>query len=113
MEAACIVPPPRRRASPATKTNRLGLLSPVIALRFIPSGRKPFINGSKGEGQPPAVAGGRAEEKNANVHVYVFFRSGRLPAAPPPHRHSGVYYAHPAFRLLMTLSAVCPTADTR
>jgi len=36
-------------------------------------GRKPVIKGSKGEGQPTAVAVGREEEKNANVHVVVFF----------------------------------------
>jgi hypothetical protein len=53
------VPPPRRRASPSIKKNRLGLLPPVVPLRSTPSGRKPFINGSQGEGQPPDVAGGR------------------------------------------------------
>jgi hypothetical protein len=51
MAAAYIVPPPRRRASPPQK--QIGW---VCSLRFtsLRSGRKPFINGSKGEGQPPA-----------------------------------------------------------
>jgi hypothetical protein len=108
MAAAYIVPPPRRWASPSQKTKRRGLLPPVAALLPVTN---PSFNGSTGEGQPPAVAGGRAEEKNANVHVCVFFRAGRRPAAPPPHRHSGAYSARPAFRLAITHSVIRPTAD--
>jgi hypothetical protein len=86
VEAACIVPPPRRRASLAKK--QIGWVCSLHSAT-LRSGRKPLINGSKGEGQPPAVAGGREVEKNANVRVCVFFPVGRRPAAPastPPQR---------------------------
>jgi hypothetical protein len=84
--AASIIPPPRRRASPIQKT-----IGGVYSRRSasLHSGRKPFINGSKGEGQPPDVAGGRKVEKQANIPVCLFFFSvGRpgLPALVPPRR---------------------------
>jgi hypothetical protein len=65
-------------------------LPPLIRkiCRFAPyapcgrSSRKPVIKGSKGEEQPTAVAVGWKEEKNANVHVCIFFTSGGV---LPPH----------------------------
>jgi len=52
--AAFIVPPPRRRASPTHNTK--GRFAPYAP--YGRSSRKPVINGSKGEGQPTAVAVG-------------------------------------------------------
>jgi len=84
LTADYIVPPPRRRASPTTKKKKDGFAPYAPCGR---SSRKPFINGSKGEGQHTAVAVCWKEDKNANVHVCVFIRNRRRPAAPPSKRN--------------------------
>ena len=58
----------------------------ALCAPFGRSVRKPFINGSKGEGQPAAVAAGCKEEKIAGVHAGNFFVqvSSMTPAANPP-----------------------------
>jgi hypothetical protein len=44
--------------------------------------------------------------------MFAFFsvQGGVLPP-PPPHRHSGAYFAHPDFRLTIMHSVLSPTAD--
>jgi len=71
----------------------------ALSVPFGHSGRKPFINGSKGEEQPAAVAAAREEQKNTNILVCVFFIFKS--ASMPPRRQtttSGSYLAHPSFR---------------
>lgn len=74
-------PPPSPRGLPPSIQS--GWVCSLRSTSFR-SGRKPFINRSKGGDSPRPVAGGREEEKNANVHVCIFFCSGRRPAAPAP-----------------------------
>ena len=66
---AYIVPPPRRRASPSSNAHRRGLL--LRSLQSLP--RKPVLQRLKGGGTPTAVAVGCKVEKNANIHVCIFF----------------------------------------
>jgi hypothetical protein len=82
-------PSPSPPGFPLYQDTRLGLLSPVITLRFIPSGRKPFINGSKGEGQPPARGRGprgRKKRKRPCLRFFLCRSASCLPAAKPPQR---------------------------
>jgi hypothetical protein len=82
MEAACIVPPPRRRASPAHKT-----IGWVCSSAPLP--RKPFINGSRGEGQPPARGrgpSGRKKRKRPCLRFFPFRAASCRPASIPPQR---------------------------
>jgi hypothetical protein len=72
----------------------MAIPQPALKRQFLKNhvsgfGRKPFINGSKGEGQPTAVAVGSKEEKSANVHVVAFFNQKTVsyrPTANPPQR---------------------------
>jgi hypothetical protein len=84
--ASCIVPPPRRRASPSQKS--IGGVCFLQSLRSFRSQTRPYT-AQRGRDSPQPVAGGREVEKNANIRVCVFFCSGRRPAAPaaaPPQR---------------------------
>jgi hypothetical protein len=109
VEAAYIVPPPRRRASPSHKT-----IGGVCSLRFttLRSGRKPVLPRLKGGGAAPVPWPGAERKEKTQTSVFAFFpvQGGFLPP-PPPHRHIGAHYARPAFRLPITLSAISPTAD--
>jgi len=93
--AASVVPPPCRRASPTHNT--IGRFTPFAP--YSRYGRKPVINGSKGEGQPTAVAVGLEEEKNANVHVCIFFTSGGV--LPPRRCGATEGRANPALLLVL------------
>jgi hypothetical protein len=54
------------------------------------------------------VAVGRTEEKNANVHVCVFFVQGGVLPPPPPHCRTEAYYARPDFCLPIMHSVIRP-----
>jgi hypothetical protein len=69
--------PPLWRAAPAKYVG----FTP--AAPFGRSGRKPFINGSKGEEHPPARGRGMKGKKNTGVHADIFFVTvGFLPPRP-------------------------------
>jgi hypothetical protein len=106
--AASIVPPPRRRASPAQKPKKVGF-APSTPLRSIPVAN-PSSTAQRGRDSPLPVVGGRNVEKNANVHVCVFFLPVGPPGLPAIHYRNGAYSAHPAFRLPITYSVISPTA---
>jgi hypothetical protein len=69
----CLSPSPP--CFPLYQINRWGLLPPLR------SGRKPFIHGSTGEGQPPACGRGPIGKKTTGVHAGSFFRYRRRLAA--------------------------------
>jgi hypothetical protein len=106
MEAASIVPPPRRRASPTGKTKRRGLLSSLhcVTLR---SQTRPST-AQRGRNSPRPVAGGRAEEKKQTSLFAFFARAGGVRPPPPPRRRSGACFARPDFRLTSRTARISP-----
>ena len=86
------------------KSRKITNKSLLLIFSQSPSGRvpvaNPSFNGSKGEGQPTAVAVGWKVKKNVNIHVYVFFLKGGVLPPPPSYCRSGSYYARPNPRYL-------------
>jgi hypothetical protein len=78
----------------------------------LPLVANPSLNGSKGEGQPPSRGrgpGGRKKRKPPCLRFFLFRAASCRP--PPPHCHSGAYFARPAFRFHKQRCLVNPTAD--
>jgi hypothetical protein len=73
MEAAYIVPPPRRRASPSAKTIGGVFSHRSIRSAPIPPVANPSFHGSKGEGQPPARGRGPCGRKKRKHPCLRFF----------------------------------------
>jgi hypothetical protein len=91
--AADIVPPPRRRASPAKRLFRRGLLSP---LHFVTLRSQTPHQRLKGGGAAPGPWPGAVRYKKTQTSRFAFFSvSWRRPAAPPPNCRMKAY---PTFR---------------